>query len=64
MSGGVETKTTGEMAFAMAALANRCIGPNGTVIKVPAEDAPILRAVFISRLAEAAMNILDKEATP
>jgi hypothetical protein len=50
------------MAIAMAELATRCIGPNGTVLRVSAEDAPTLRSTFISRLAEAAMNILDKEA--
>lgn len=54
-----ESKTTGEMAFAIAALAERCVGPDGTVVRVPAEDAPILRSAFISRLAEAAVKILD-----
>lgn len=62
MSTEIETRTTGEMAFAMAALAKRCVGPDGTVMKVHAEDAPILRSAFISRLAEAAMKILDNEA--
>ena len=56
-----ETKTTGEMALAMAALARRCVGPDGTVFRVPEGDAPILRSAFISRLAEAAMKILDKD---
>lgn len=46
----------------MAALAQRCIGPEGTMVRVPEEDAAMVRSAFISRLAEAAMNILDKEA--
>jgi hypothetical protein len=57
-----EDVATGGMAIAMAELAQRCIGPEGTVFKLPAEDAPIVRAAFISRLAEAAMKILDSEA--
>lgn len=61
MTAKFEVKTTGELAFAMAELATRCIGPNGTVLRVSAEDAPILRASFIGRLAEAAMKILDDE---
>lgn len=56
-----EVTTTGGMAIAMAELAKRCIGPEGTVFKVPEEDAGIVRSTFISRLAEAAMKILDKE---
>ena len=57
-----EVTTAGGMAIAMAELAKRCIGPNGTVFKVSEEDASLVRSTFISRLAEAAMNILDKEA--
>ena len=57
-----EVIVTGGLAIAMAELARRCIGPEGTVVKVSAEDAPVVRSAFISRLAEAAMNILD-EAT-
>jgi hypothetical protein len=54
-----ETKVTGELAFAMAELARRCIGPEGTVVRVAADDAPLVRSAFISRLAEAALKILD-----
>ena len=54
-----ETRTAGAMAIAMAELASRCIGPDGTVLRVPEEDAPLLRSAFISRLAEAAMKILE-----
>jgi len=53
-------RETGEMAIAMADLAAKCIGPEGTAMRVSAEDAPILRSAFITRLAEAAMNILDQ----
>ena len=56
-----ESVATGGMAIAMAELAKRCIGPEGTVVRVPAEDATMVRSAFISRIAEAAMNILDKE---
>ncbi|QCB97148.1 hypothetical protein E5206_09555 [Arthrobacter sp. PAMC25564] len=55
-----EGVATGGMAIAMAELARRCIGPDGTVVKVFAEGTPIVRAAFISRLAEAAMKILDE----
>ncbi len=63
MSANVEVTTTGNMAIALAELARRCVGPDGTVVKVPADDAPILRSAFISRIAEAAMKILDSEGT-
>jgi hypothetical protein len=49
------------MAFAMAELAKRCIGPEGTVLRVPEDDAALVRSIFISKLAEAAMKILDGE---
>ena len=52
------------MAIAMAELAQRCVGPDGAVVKVPAEDAPLVRSVFISKLAEAAMKILDQDNEP
>jgi len=54
-----ETTTAGNMALAMAELAKRCVGPDGTVFRVADEDAPLLRSSFISRLAEAAIKILD-----
>jgi len=57
-----EVTTAGSMAIAIAELAKRCIGPDGTVFRVPEDDAPLIRATFVSRLAEAAMNILDKES--
>lgn len=56
-----ETTVAGGMAIAMAELAKRCIGPEGTVFKVPEEDAALVRSTFISRLAEAAMKILDED---
>lgn len=57
-----ETQTAGAMAIAMAELARRSIGPDGTVIRVPSEDSPILRSAFIAKLAEAAMAILDEKS--
>lgn len=55
-----ESRATGAMALALAELARRCIGPDGTVVKLPEEDSSIVRSSLISRIAEAAMNILDK----
>lgn len=57
-----EVTATGGMAIALAELATRCVGPDGTVVKVPAEDAAMIRSAFVSRIAEAAMKILDQEA--
>jgi len=57
-----ETTVAGNMAMAMAELAKRCIGPDGTVYRVAEEDASLVRASFISRLSEAAMKILDGDA--
>ncbi|QDH92337.1 hypothetical protein SEA_SPOOKY_71 [Gordonia phage Spooky] len=56
-----EVGLTGDIAIAMAALARRQIGPDGTMMRVPEEDAPLVRATFISQLAEAAMKILDAQ---
>lgn len=52
---------TGALAIAMAELAKEAIGPNGSVVRVAEEDAPLVRSAFISRLAEGAMKILDRE---
>jgi hypothetical protein len=57
-----EKTAMGGMAIAMAELAKRCIGPEGTAFRVPAEDAALVRSTFISRLAEAAMKILEEDA--
>ena len=56
-----EARTTGAMAIAMAELARRCVGPDGTVVRVRAEDASIVRSAFLTRLAEAAMKILNED---
>ena len=56
-----DVTASGGIAIAMAELAQKCIGPEGTIVRVPAEDAPMLRTAFISRLAEAAMKILDED---
>ena len=64
MSKPTEVVESGAMAIAMAELAQRCVGPDGAVVKVPAEDAPLVRSVFISKLAEAAMKILDEDNEP
>lgn len=62
MSKPPEVAESGTIAIAMADLATRCIGPDGVIVKVPAEDAGLVRYTFISRLAEAAMKILDEDA--
>lgn len=56
-----EVGLTGDMAIAMAALARRTIGPDGTMMRVSEEDTPLVRATFISQLAETAMKILDQD---
>ncbi|RDI13495.1 hypothetical protein DEU38_13470 [Rhodococcus sp. AG1013] len=52
---------SGELAQAIAAHAVECIGPNGTVLQVHEEDASLVRATFIARLAEAATKIANGE---
>lgn len=50
---------TGILAQQMAELARTAIGPEGLVVKVSEADAGMARAVFVSRLGEAALKILD-----
>ncbi len=52
-------KKTGDLALAIAEQARETIGPNGTVLQIPEEDAALSRVMFVTRLAEAAMMILD-----
>lgn len=56
-----EVKLTTALAHAIAELATRAIGPNGTVTKVHAEDASLVRTMFIAQLAEAATKIANGE---
>lgn len=56
-----DVKTTTNLAHAIAAHACEAIGPNGTVMKTGAEDASLIRATFIARLAEAATAIANGE---
>ena len=56
-----DVKTTGALAFAIAEHACQSIGPEGTVMKTTAEDAPLVRATFIARLAETATAIANGE---
>jgi hypothetical protein len=46
----------------MAELAKEAVGPDGNVVRVHEEDAPLLRSAFIGHLADAAMKILDEES--
>lgn len=56
-----EMKTSGELAQVLAAHAVRAIGPNGTVLQVAEDDAPLIRATLIAHLAEAATKIANGE---
>lgn len=52
-----EVDTTTALAHAIAAHAIQAIGPSGTVLKCAEEDASLIRATFITRLAEAATKV-------
>lgn len=58
-----ENKAAGDLAHSIADYAERCVGPDGTVVRVPADDAPLVRIALVSRIAEAAMKILDERAS-
>lgn len=56
-----EVRTSGDLAHMVAALAVQTIGPTGTIVRVPEEDASLIRATFIGKLAEAAIMIANGE---
>ena len=56
-----EVQTAGDLALTIAAYATECVGPKGTVIRVPEEDVQLVRATFIGKLAEAAIKIANGE---
>lgn len=57
-----EYRITGDLALTMVAHAERCIGPNGTVLKVPEGEATHeLRKSYLGQLAITAMDILDMQ---
>lgn len=59
MSTSEDIRGTGALAQAIADVAIRTIGPNGTIMQVDLEDAAIARATFIANLAEAAITIAN-----
>lgn len=61
MNAAEEVKGTGALAQAIADVAVRTIGPNGTVMRVSEEDASLVRAMFIANLAETATKIANGE---
>ncbi|UPK64927.1 hypothetical protein MYP14_06130 [Rhodococcus pyridinivorans] len=61
MSRQDEVQTSGALAHAIAEHAKQAIGPNGTVLKVPEDDAQLIRATFIAKLAEAATKLANGE---
>lgn len=61
MSYNEDVGSTGALAQAIADEAVRTIGPNGTVLRVPEEDASLVRSMFIARLAEAATKLANGE---
>lgn len=56
-----EVQISGDLAQMVAAHAVRAIGPTGTVMRLPEDDAQLVRATFIARLAEAATKIANGE---
>lgn len=56
-----EVRISGDLAQMVAAHAVRAIGPEGTVMRLPEDDAHLVRATFIARLAEAAAKIANGE---
>ncbi|MBM4683813.1 hypothetical protein GS532_07720 [Rhodococcus hoagii] len=56
-----EVRISGDLAQMVAAHAVRAIGPAGTVMRLPEDDAQLVRATFIARLAEAATKIANGE---
>lgn len=61
MSRPDEVRTSGALALMVAEHAKQAIGPNGTVYKVPEDDAQLIRATFIAKLAEAATKLANGE---
>lgn len=56
-----EVQSAGELILMIAAFATECVGPKGTAIRVPEDDAQLVRATFIGKLAEAAIKIANGE---
>ncbi|MBM4489701.1 hypothetical protein GS894_03065 [Rhodococcus hoagii] len=57
-----EVRITGDLAQVIAAHAVRAIGPEGTVMRVEStEDTEMARAMFIGKLADAAIKIANGE---
>ncbi|CDZ92274.1 hypothetical protein QM787_03990 [Rhodococcus ruber] len=56
-----DVQSAGELVLLIAAYATECVGPKGTVIRVPEDDAQLIRATFIGKLAEAATKIANGE---
>lgn len=53
---------SGDLAIEMADLAREAIGPEGTVYRLPEDDAQLARAAFISKIAEAAVKLANGES--
>lgn len=56
-----ELRVTGELAQQVADLAVRCVGPNGTMVRVTGDDVSMVRAMLIGQLAETAIKIANGE---
>lgn len=57
----MSAKTTALLVHMLAQHAIETIGPDGTMVRVSAEDAPLSRAALITRIAEAAMEQAEAE---
>ncbi len=56
-----EVREAGQLAYLIAEWAVEAVGPNGTVMQVHEDDASLIRATFIARLAETATMIANGE---
>lgn len=52
----MSVKTAALLVHMLAQYAIDTVGPDGTMVRVSAEDAPLSRAALITRIAEAAME--------
>lgn len=56
-----DTEAPRPFVYAIVEHACQAIGPYGTLAKVHAKDAPAVRAEFVTRLAETAIEIMNGE---
>lgn len=55
------TAATTTVVRHIVSIARTAIGPDGVMMRLPEEDSGVMRAAFVTQLAETAMKILDGE---